>query len=283
MADKDDLFSNEEETGGNQQEESGPSGTEALAGAGDQAGELISKWVGENKKFSSVEDLVKSYDNSQQFIEQLKQENADMRRELTNAEKLDQILDRIEASGKNASPSGEGTSGETPPGGTGRNEASSTSEDIEERISKAVQSEMTRLERQRTADQNQNQASDQLLELAGNDRGEAKRILKKTAEDLGVSVGYLQQQAQVSPSAFYRMVSTSHAAASSGDAGSSGSHNAEAFESQTYRSPDSDVQPWSYWQKKKREMSKSEFYSPTVQNRIFKSRKELGDRFFDTS
>lgn len=285
MADNNDLFNEEEQMGG-QQEGSNPSGAEALAGTGDQAGDIVSKWVGEGKKFSSVDELVKSYDNSQQFIDQLKQENADMRRELTNAEKLDHILDRIEASGsQERSPQGEGAPKETPSDGAGSNDANN----IEEQISKAVQNEVTRREKQRTAEQNQNRASDELLELAGNDRNEAKRILKKTADDLGVSVGYLQEQAQVSPSAFKRMVSASKedASGNSGGLGDSGrtsaSQNTEAFEANSFRSGTGDVQPWSYWQKKKREMSKAEFYSPTVQNRIFKSRQELGDRFFDTS
>lgn len=287
MADNnEDLFNEEEQTGGSHQEESSPSGTEALAGTGDQAGEIVSKWVGEGKKFSSVDELVKSYDNSQQFIDQLKQENADMRRELTNAEKLDHILDRIEASGsQERTPKGEGASGETPSDGAGSNDASN----IEEQISKAVQNEVTRREKQRTAEQNQNRASDDLLELAGNNRDEAKRLLKKAATDLGVSVGYLQEQAQVSPSAFKRMVTASKDGDGGGSGSSSsggstgGSHNPEAFEANTFRSGDGDVQPWSYWQKKKREMSKAEFYSPGVQNRIFKSRQQLGERFFDTS
>lgn len=284
MADNNEDLFNEEETGTNQGEEGSPSGAEALAGTGDQAGEIVSKWVGDGKKFSSVDELVKSYDNSQQFIDQLKQENADMRRELSNAEKLDHILDRIEASGsENRTPKGESTSGETPSDGAGSNDAN-----IEEQISKAVQNEVTRREKQRTAEQNQNQASDDLLELAGNDRNEAKRLLKKAATDLGVSVGYLQEQAQVSPSAFKRMVTASKedggSSGSLSDSGrSSGSQNPEAFEVNSFRSGNSDVQPWSHWQKLKKQMSKAEFYSPSVQNRIFKSRQELGERFFDTS
>lgn len=285
MADNNEDLFNEEETGTNQGDEGSPSGAEALAGTGDQAGDIVSKWVGEGKKFSSVDELVKSYDNSQQFIDQLKQENADMRRELTNAEKLDHILDRIEASGsENRTPKGEGAPGETPSDGAGSNDAN-----IEEQISKAVQNEVTRREKQRTAEQNQNQASDDLLELAGNDRNEAKRLLKKAATDLGVSVGYLQEQAQVSPSAFKRMVTASKEDGGGSGSGlsdsgrSSGSQNAEAFEANTFRSGNSDVQPWSHWQKLKKQMSKAEFYSPSVQNRIFKSRQELGERFFDTS
>lgn len=239
----------------------------------------LDKWVGEGKKFSSVEELVKSYDNSQQFIEQLKQENADMRREVSSTEKLDKILDRIEASGASA-PAGrdEGTPGATPSDGTGQDKEAN----IEERISEAVQREVTRLESQRTAQQNLDSASEELLKVTDGNRDEAKTLLKQTARDLGVSVSYLQKQAEVSPSAFSRMVSASKTEGGA-PSGAGGSHNPEAFETKSFRSPDSEVQPWSHWQKKKREMSRAEFYSPKIQNQIFKSRQQLGDSFFDTS
>lgn len=285
MTEKENLFSEDGKETGTEKEGGEPSGTEALVGAGDEAGELISKWVGDNKKFSSVDQLVESYDNSQAFIEQLKQENADMRRELTNAEKLDQILDRIEASGsQSANRRGEGPPKETPSGGTGQ-ESGASEKTNEELISEAVQREMTRIESQRTATQNLDSASDQLLELAGNDRDQAKRMLKKTAGELGVSVQYLQQQAEVSPSAFLRMVSSTEPEGTGGAPSGAGgsSHNSQAFERDSFRSPDGEVQPWSHWRKMKGQMTKAEFYSPSVQNRIFKSRQELGDKFFDVT
>ena len=294
MADN-DLFnedpnevSNNEQTG-NDTGSGGPSDTDnALSGAatGDLPPE-IQEWVGEGKKFSTIQDFVRGYNKSQEFIEQLQTENKSMRDEIRNSEKLDEILSRVGASGSESTPKGEGPSGETPPSGAGSNEANDSGKSTEQLIHEAVQSEVTRREAESTAKQNEEQASNQVLELAGGDRNNAKSMIKKAATDLGVSVDYLREQARVSPSAFYRMVSNSQP--DNGGGGTPGtasgsSQNTQAFEKGSgFRSPDSELQPWSYWQKKRREMTKAEFYSPRVQNAMMRSRAELGDKFYDTT
>lgn len=298
MANEEDLFSSDDQNQQQQQQsETGtntgsgsPSDTDtALAGAakGDLPPE-IAEWVGEGKKFSNVSEFVKAYGKSQEFIDQLQQENKSMRDEIRNSEKLDEILSRVGASGDNAH-KGEGPSGGTPPSGAGTDEAnkSDSGKSTEQLIHEAVQSEVTRREREQTANQNETQASDQVIQLAGGDRNQAKEMIKKAASDLGVTVDYLREQARVSPSAFYRMVSNSHddRSGSQRSTATGSSQNSQAFESQAggFRSPDSEIQPWSYWRKMRREMSKAEYYSPRVQNQIMRSRAELGDKFNDTT
>jgi len=294
MADNDLVESNDPNSEAENQQtgadtgSGGPSGTDnALSGAAGDLPPKIAEWVGEGKKFATVEDFVKGYHKAQEFIEQLQSENKSMRDEIQKTEKLDEILSRVGASGENAQ-KGEGPSGETPPSGAGTSEANTSNKSNEQMIHEAVQKEITRREREQTAVQNETQASDRVVELAGGDRDQAKQMIKKAAGDLGVSVDYLREQARVSPSAFYRMVSASQDNTRTGTqpgTASGSSQNTQAFESKTggFRSGDSEVQPWSYWKKKRREMSKAEFYSPRVQNQIMRSRAELGESFNDTT
>lgn len=278
-----DPNSNENESGtGDDTGSGGPLDTshENASGSGDLPPELY-EWVGEGKKFSSLREFAKAYGNAQEFIDQLKEENKGMREELKNSEKLDQVLSRIGASDDNGRPSGESTSGETPSGSAGQSgEANIT----EETLRKAVQNEVTRLERERTSLQNENEASRQVIELAGGDQQQARKMISDTAEELGVTTSYLREQAKTSPTAFYRLVQASQGGATqSSSGGSSGSgQRSEAFEGKTKSHP-SGAKPWSHWKKAKKEMSKAEYFSPSVQNEIMRSRQQLGDDFWDTN
>lgn len=268
------------------QERTDPQRTdEVLKNSADQAG--LSSLVGEGKKYSSVEKALEALEHSQSFIDQLKEENRGLREELTATERMEEALRRIETSrGEGAVPSeqgGKGAEAETPPQGAGQDDGKKFTQ---EEISELVRGEVTRIERQRTAEQNEMEASNKLVELAGGDQKDATAMVQKAAEELGVSVRYLRQQAQTSPTAFYRLVSAS--AKSGGDSGGpnvmksdSGSQNTEAFNKNQFRSGDSEIQPYSHFKKLRKTLSKSEYYSPSVQNAMMRSRQQLGDSFYD--
>lgn len=248
---------------------------------GDLFPEQLSRWVGEGKKYGSVDDFIKAFDNAQSFIDQLKQENASMREEMRAQERMEEILDKI-----GAGPNSQGTNGQsagTPPNGTGQ-QGDSANVSIEEAIQKEVNRTLTERERQRTAEQNEVDASSKLVELTG-DHGAAKDLLRKASQDLGVSVDYLREQAQTSPTAFYRLVSASYEKPSETNAGlsQSGARNSEAIGNQSVNRSrqQGDVRPWSHWKKLRREVSAAEYYSPSVQNAIMKSRQSMGDSFYD--
>jgi hypothetical protein len=269
---------NNNETGGNTGSDRPLDSQPQGGGTGDIPAE-VADWVGEGKKFANMAELAKAYKHSQDFIEQLKTENNDMRRELSTAEKVDQLLSRIGGSSGEGAASGEGTSGETPPSDAGESEPSN-----EEKIRQAVEQEVTKLERERSAQQNEQDANDRVVKLADGNVQEAKNMLTRTAEDLGVSVSYLREQARTSPVALERLVKASQSGSSSSTSSSSaaqGSQNSEALASQNTRSSSGDVQPWSHWKKLRKEISKAEYYSPEVQNRIMRSRQELGEKFYD--
>lgn len=248
----------------------------------------LDKWVGEGKKYATVEQAVEALSHSQDFIEQLKQENAGLRRELSSQEKLDELLSRIGTSETPSHKGGgngmEGAALETPDGAgqDGGKKQSFTQEELSE----LVRSEVTRMEEKRTAEQNELEASNKIVELADGDGAKATQFVKQAAEELGVSVRYLRQQAQISPSAFVRLVSAT--ATKGNDAGkeapnvvSGRGQNTEALPNQGARPSGSDVQPYSHWKKLRKEISAREYYSPKVQNAMMRSRQQLGEAFYD--
>jgi len=237
--------------------------------------EVLEQWVGEGKKFKTMDDFVKGYEHSQTFVDQLKAENADMRSELEKASSVEDLVTRIEASRQKDNGDHRNTTGQD----TALDEAS-----VQKLIADQVTSEVTRRERERSASQNEQHANDKLVEAMGGSLDKAKEAVKSAANDLGVSVDYLRQQAQTSPTAFLRLVqsgSNSTSGISPSQAGASRtSVNTESLQAGNVRGR-GDIQPKSHWDKLRREMNKYEFYSPRVQNAMMRSRAELGDEFYD--
>lgn len=61
---------------------------------------VLTALVGETQKYKTTEDLAKAYANADQFIEQLKEENRQLREKATSAKTIDEVLERISATNK---------------------------------------------------------------------------------------------------------------------------------------------------------------------------------------
>lgn len=66
--------------------------TNAPATSGDQ---LLTALVGENQKYKTVDDLAKAYVNADDFINKLKEENRQLREQVTAAKTIDEVLERL--------------------------------------------------------------------------------------------------------------------------------------------------------------------------------------------
>jgi len=65
-------------------------------------GQLFTALVGETQKYKTPDDLAKAYNNADQFIETLKEENRKLREQATSAKTIDEVLERM--SKQNAAP-----------------------------------------------------------------------------------------------------------------------------------------------------------------------------------
>ena len=153
----------------------------------------LDQLVGEGKKFSNVADLVKSYAESQQFIERLKTENQGIREELgqrVGAEDLfKQIVERqaepvtkVDTAAKAQEPVVE----------------PNLKVDLAQQIDEAI----SRRDQERTAAQNAQAVASKLVEVYGTEDKANEAVVAKAAE-LGVSVKWLQDIAMQSPKAFF--------------------------------------------------------------------------------
>jgi hypothetical protein len=62
-------------------------------------GQLFTALVGETQKYKTPDDLAKAYNNADQFIETLKEENRKLREQATSAKTIDEVLERMSKQG----------------------------------------------------------------------------------------------------------------------------------------------------------------------------------------
>jgi len=148
---------------------------------------IASEFVGEGKKYSSVEVALGAIPHAQQHIENLEAENARLREAEANATKLDDVVSRLEADNdQTAIPAAP-----APDQKTMREEARSVYQQITAEESQAA---------------NLKAADDAMLELYGDKR---EAVTTAVAKELGVSVSFLAEAAARSPKAFLKLVSDS--------------------------------------------------------------------------
>lgn len=219
---------------------------------------LFSDMVGEGKRYATVEELAKGKKEADAFIEQLKGETSGLREELDKRPTMEDIQDIIKSYA---------------------NEQGSTNSKVSgEDVQKLVQ---TALQESKIADRQQSnvkEASDKMFELYGD---KAKEKVQQKANELGVAVSYLEEMAAANPKIFYATMGVqdnpnndqSHNSSNRQPEG----NNAEQFKKQS----DNQTGTWSYYQQLRKEKPNL-YWSPKVQNEIFKLRKDKGPEFFNS-
>lgn len=154
----------------------------------------IDQFVGEGKKFSSVDELVRSYSHSQQFIEQLKTENQGLREDLGQRAGAEELYKKIvETKPEPSTKVAEASEVKNPPAGEPTLEV-----DLARKIDEAIQAK----EAQRAAANNAEEVARRLVEAYGSEE-KANEVVRAKAAELGVSVSWLQDIAVQSPKAFF--------------------------------------------------------------------------------
>lgn len=145
----------------------------------------MSEWVGEGKKYSTTDELVKAFSHSQEFIEKLKSENAELKQAKENQESVEEKIARLQAEQErlmNAEPA---------------QQAEATFD------RSVVHEEIEAYNSLQKAKQNEEVFSKRFNELHGEKAGE---VLATKAKELGVSVQEVQAMVQKSPTAAFNML-----------------------------------------------------------------------------
>lgn len=189
---------------------------EPKEGNKEQLPEELQNLVGEDKKYKSVEDALKSIPHSQQHISQLEQELAEMRERLESARTVDDILDQINQPKQEEHKEPER-----------KQESPQLSQDD---IARIVDSRISEQERMQTAHQNQQAVVERMQELYGD---KAEETYVHRAEELGVPVEWLNETASKSPQAVFELFGLNKKERATPKKTSEGSYNSDSFKGQS--------------------------------------------------
>ena len=222
----------------------------------DKGADLFSSLVGDGKKFKTPEDLAKSRLEADNFIEQLKSENAQMRRELEKASKIgavDEALQRLNDRLEKAS-------------GDEGNPATMSREDILAIVREDA-------ERQR-AEQNRKAIQAELINKFG-EPSKAQEFLRTKSAELGMTPKDLASMVERAPQAAKTLLGLSGT-----PAGRTGPTSLpESSKNTTAIVGNVGTRNKAYYDNLKKEMG-TKFWSPQIQQQMFKDRKTMGDEFY---
>jgi hypothetical protein len=213
-----------------------------------------SELVGEGKKFRTVEDLEKGKTESDSFIEQLKGENAGLRKDLDERMTTAEALEKIREENASHTPSENTTPGLDT-----------------DAVTNLVEKTIEQKDFAKIAAQNIAEVDQKMKALYGE---KAKEVFEQKAAAIGLSSEYLQDVASKSPSAFFNVlgleVKKSGGVApvvTQGD-----------LRSEVEMTPSVVEHSWA-WFETLRKDNPIKYWKPETQNILFKARMEQGDKF----
>lgn len=216
--------------------------------------------VGDNKKYRDPDAVAKAVIAKDEFIEQLKRENAGMRESLSKRETEEQFLDRLKQLSQATPPK---TEDNPPPDGA--RATAVTPETVEEIINRRE------AEKQKKA--NLDLAIAKAQEAYGDDY---KRHVAKQAQAIGMTTADLTDLASKNPNAFIRVL---------GLDGTKTNNQTDAFAPprssvSVSTQPNPNVKNYAYFQKLRAEKGEAHFYTPSIQMEMWNNLKQMGEEEF---
>lgn len=150
----------------------------------------LAELVGEGKKFASHEDLAKGKWHSDTLIETLKGEIAALKEQNANGANVNTLLEEIRKLKGSTEDNGGQPNVET--------QTNPTPQNIED----LVLNTLNKAKAEEAVKSNKQKVIEKITQVWGDN---ASKELKNTADSLGVSVEYLNDVAQKSPSAFFKL------------------------------------------------------------------------------
>jgi len=224
------------------------------------SGDLLGGLVGEGKKFKTVEDLARSKVESDNFIEQLKREGAEMRQMLKDLEgkvgkqqTIKEVLDAVKEAR-----------------GSDDNQAAVTTEELLSLVDQRIQARDS--EKGKTL--NYERAQSVLLDKFQNDAAKARDFVRSESQRLGMSPQELKALAQTSPEAFARILGLNQPKGSGPSTSLRSEVNTESM------SQNGSVRNAAYYAELKTKLG-ARFWEAGIQQQRFKDAKALGTKFYE--
>jgi len=148
-----------------------------------QIPETVKDLVGEGMKYATPEEALQSIPHAQHHIENLEQEMANLREDLSKRKTVDEVLQEI-----NKMPT----------------ESKAEPQLTQEQLDALIDTKLATKEAQTVAKSNTDSVVKKLSEVYG-DKGKAEEVYIQKANDLGLSVDYVNSLAATSPKAVFEL------------------------------------------------------------------------------
>ena len=226
-------------------------------------GSILDALVGEGKKYANLEELAKGKAEADSFIDKLKDENSDLRKQ---AEEKTTIMDLMEAF-KSLN-----------------QEQESNSESVTPLDDEVLQGKLEQMikerEAKRTSEANRTEAMKLVSEKLNGDEKAVDLFVQQKALQLGMEADKLWSLSEESPAGFAQIIGLESQPTQQVTPMSLPHQNTEAVSS----GPSMEVDGFktkNWFDQQRREMGNKKFInSSTIQRRMIEAREKLGDRFY---
>jgi len=213
--------------------------------------------------WSDPEVIAKGKVEADRFVSDLKRQNEELRSELQNQQKLDELLDLIKS--QNTKPDDRGGSLDHEEKENITRSSGPSEDDLRDLVKKYVS------EREVTTNREKN-ASVVETELRKRFGDKAPSIIAKQARDLDMTIQEVEALAADRPKAFFKLMGLDQQV----------NQDKQVLQGSVRRSEGTtstgQARDWNYYQDLRRK-SKNQYFSAAVQRQMAKDRAELGDRF----
>lgn len=233
---------------------------------------VIEELVGEGKKFPSVEAALQGKLEADTFIEQLKNENKELRTLLGTTSGVEDRAATVQAIlAKLGGASASNTAGTAP---ASQRQSESGNQSAKPVTEGDVRKLLLEMEQAKKAEGNLSVVEQAMLQKFG-EKAKADEAIKAKANELGVTDDVLKTLAASSPKAYLRMMGLdANGPVSGGSVTSRGSVNTEALRT------DGLIRDKAFYDKKKAEVGATKFaLDAKLQQQMWRDMKALGDKF----
>lgn len=215
---------------------------------------LFDTLVGEGKKFKDAQALAKAKAESDAFIEQLKEENANLREQTKQIKSTEEIVAAIKKELHSASESSR--------------EQTAPELDMD-KISELVQQQLGSHEHRKVVEANMLKANNDMIAIYGD---KAQEMVASKAAAMGMSMDDMKAIAAKSPKAFLAMFGVDGKGQGTTAGVNKGTVNTQAL-ANSGKTREDTYGTAEYWSKQRKELG-AKFWDPKIQQEVFKCKKE---------
>jgi hypothetical protein len=223
---------------------------------------LLESYVGDGKKYKSPEELAKGYQNADQYINQMQTENEQLRGELDKRLNAEDMVDRIKREHEELQASMKAQENTTP-------------QLDEKALSDLISQTLDQKNTQKVAQDNIQAVDSKMKELFGTDK--ASEIVQTKSKELNLSMEDLANVAAKSPDAFYSVLGIGRDKTITPSITASTTNTEAVAKVNSIGAVEADT--WNSFESLRRSDPKK-YYTPTVQNKLFKARQDKGQAFY---